>query len=222
LGVEVLCPHCNSHHIIKNGKNTNGKQRYKCKDCKRRFLRDYGYKAYLPDTNKQIIQFTKEGLGIRSTARVLQISTTTLLKRIIRIANSITKPTIPLCRTYEVDELSTFVGKKDNTIWLAYALEREQKEVVSFNIGRRTNLMLSKVIIALENAMTTQIYTDKLNIYQSLIPEYLHNTSRRNTNHIERNNLTLRNHIKRLGRKTICFSRSFIVLFAVVQIYFWG
>ncbi|PWJ89271.1 hypothetical protein BC749_12418 [Flavobacterium araucananum] len=29
------------------------------------------------------MQLTKEGLGIRSTARILKISTTTLLKRIV-------------------------------------------------------------------------------------------------------------------------------------------
>lgn len=45
----------------------------------------YKYSAYKASTNKHIIIFTKEGLGIRSTARILKISSTTLLKRIVSI-----------------------------------------------------------------------------------------------------------------------------------------
>ena len=33
-----ICPYCNSVHIVKNGKNNNGVQRYKCLDCNKRFL----------------------------------------------------------------------------------------------------------------------------------------------------------------------------------------
>ena len=42
----------------------------------------------------------------------------------------------------------------------------------------------------------------------------------RGTNHIERHNLTIRTHIKRLTRRTICFSRKAIMLYAVLKIYF--
>ena len=50
----------------------------------------------------------------------------------------------------------------------------------------------------------------------------LHSVKRFGTNHIERKNLTLRTHLKRLNRGTICFSRSLIVLNAVLKIYFWS
>lgn len=54
----------------------------------------YTYTAYRQGINMQIITLTKEGLGIRSTARVLRISTTTLLKRILLIAKTISRPAI--------------------------------------------------------------------------------------------------------------------------------
>lgn len=57
--------------------------------------------------DSKIIQFTKEWLGIRSTARILKISTTTLLKRIVQIAENIRKPIIPKGKIYEVDEINT-------------------------------------------------------------------------------------------------------------------
>ncbi len=42
----------------------------------------------------------------------------------------------------------------------------------------------------------------------SRVPKNKHLTGKIFTQRIERNNLTLRTRIKRLGRKTICFSRS--------------
>lgn len=74
LGVELQCPHCYSNNIIKSGKSSTGKQRYRCKHCQKRFITDYTYKAYLPNSDTKITQLTKEGLGIRSTARILGIS----------------------------------------------------------------------------------------------------------------------------------------------------
>lgn len=73
-----ICPKCKSKAIIKNGFTKNRKQQYHCKTCTTRFIDYYTNKACLPTTNNNIIKLTKEGLGIRSTARILQISATTL------------------------------------------------------------------------------------------------------------------------------------------------
>jgi len=172
--------------------------------------------------NQQIILFTKEGLGIRSTARVLRISVTTLLKRIVSIAANIKQPSIAMGKTYEVDEMRTYIGKKSRLRWIVYALERESKTVVSFNVGRRTNKTLKRVIRSLELANVRKIHTDKLKNYRYLIAKKLHDTHVHSTNHIERHNLSIRTHLKRLNRKTICFSRSLVVLMAVLRIYFWS
>ncbi|MFB9076215.1 IS1-like element transposase [Flavobacterium procerum] len=42
------------------------------------FYKNYTNQAYKSDINQNIIQLTKQGLGIRSTARILKISATTL------------------------------------------------------------------------------------------------------------------------------------------------
>lgn len=95
-----LCPNCKSNNIIKNGFTKNNKQQYYCKLCKNRFIDFYTNNAYKKNINTQIVQFIKEGVGIRSTARILQISATTLLKRIIKIARSIKSPTFTNNMTY--------------------------------------------------------------------------------------------------------------------------
>lgn len=216
------CPYCGMSSIIKNGKTKTGKQQYYCKSCTKRFIDYYTYQAYVPTTNHQIIILTKEGLGIRSTARVLEISTTTLLKRILQIAHTITPPAIPKGKIYEVDEIRTYVKSKNRLIWIVYALERETKRVVSFNVGNRTNKTLKKVIQTLELSKAKRIYTDKLQNYQYLIDKNVHRISIYGTNHIERKNLTLRTHLKRLSRRSICFSRNMIILVACLQVYFFS
>ena len=208
--------------MIKYGKTKCGNQRYICKRCKRTKVENYVYQAYKPDTDKNIIQFTKEGLGIRSTSRILRISTTTLLKRIVSIAKNINQPIISKGKSYEVDEMRIYVRQKQNFIWLVYALEKDSKKIVSFNVGKRTSKTLSRVLDTLKLSAAKKIFTDKLKNYKYLIDSKMHSVKRFGTNHIERQNLTLRIHLKRLNRRTICFSKSLIVLISVLKIYFWS
>lgn len=216
------CAKCVGKDFIKYGKTACGKQRYQCKNCKAITIMDYSYKAYKDDINNKIILLIKEGLGIRSTARVLEISPSTLLKRILKIAEDISQPIIPFYRTYEMDEMRFFIRKKSNPMWLVYAIDKNTKQVMSFYIGKRNNQTLNAVVKTLLNSKAEMIFTDKLKNYQYLIPQELHNTKRYGTNGIERKNLGLRTHLKRLGRKTICFSRSIIILSAILKIYFWS
>jgi insertion element IS1 protein InsB len=206
--------------MIKYGKTKSGNQRYICKLCNKTRVGNYIYKAYLPNINTDIILFTKEGVGIRSTARILQISATTLLKKIVSIAKNINKPNISKGKTYEVDEMCTYIGHKRNFIWVVYALERDSKNVVSFNVGKRTNKTLSRVLDTLKLSEAKKIFTDRLKNYRYLIDEKLHSVKRFGTNHIERQDLTLRTHLKRLNRRTICFSRNKLILISILKIYF--
>jgi len=185
------CPKCKEKKVIKNGRTKNNKQQYYCKMCFHRFIDNYTNQAYKLDINQNIIQLTKEVLGIRGTARILKISTTTLLKRIVIIAQNITKPIISKGKTYEVDELCTYIRHKKNYIWLVYALEKNSKTVVSFNVGKRTNKTLNRVLETLKLSDTKKIFTDRLKNYRYLIDEKLHSVKRFGTNHIERKNLKL-------------------------------
>jgi insertion element IS1 protein InsB len=218
-GVEM----CNffDNCLIKHGTSSANKIRFRCKVCKKTQVEHYSYNAYNPSINKRIVSLTKEGVGIRSTARLLQISTTTLLKRIISIAKSIPNQQIYKGKVYEVDEIRSYLRNKEKPIWIVYALERTTKRVVSFAIGRRTKRTLQNVINTLLLSSPKRIYTDGLVHYKALIGSLIHKVKRFGTNHIERNNLSIRTHLKRLSRKTICFSRSFIVLMCVLRIYFW-
>ena len=83
--IPVLCPHCQSDQVIRGGKTKTGQQRYKCQnaDCPHySFQLDLLYKGRLPEVKEQIIDMALNGSGIRDTARVLKISTTTVINEL--------------------------------------------------------------------------------------------------------------------------------------------
>ena len=222
VGESINSPYC-GNRAIKHGKTRQHKLRYRCKQeaCRKTFLLSYTNKACLPSTNELIVNLLREGCGIRSTGRLLSISITTVVRRILSISKGIRKPVIALSKSYEVDEMRTFCRSKQKPLWLVYALETTTNKVADFANGNRTKATLNKVINTLVLSRAASIHTDKLPLYGHLIPDTLHRTSRYGTNHIERTNLTLRIHLKRLNRKTLCFSKRMAMLAACVTIYFW-
>ena len=166
VGGHLKCS-SNSNSYMKHGKTRRGEQRYKCKACGRTFIEHYIKKAYItPDTS--ITALLTEGCGIRSISRLLKISGTTVLKRILVIAKNISKPFIPVNKAYEVDEMCTFYKAKSRLLWVVYALQKDTRQVADFAIGSRTKSTLQKVINTLCLSSANKIYTDKLNLTASL------------------------------------------------------
>jgi IS1 family transposase len=89
-------------------------------------------------------------------------------------------------------------------------------------VGKRNSKTLQRVIDTVLLSEATKLHTDKFPLYENLIPETMHTKTKYSINHIERKNLSIRTHLKRLSRKTICFSRSVEMLEACLKIYFWG
>lgn len=95
-GEAIRCPHCQSDAVVKYGKASNGKARFRCQheeQCGRTFIREYAYLGRTPEVKRQIVEMTLNGGGGRDIARVLQVSPTTgigeLKKRPARSRGSI-------------------------------------------------------------------------------------------------------------------------------------
>jgi transposase-like protein len=81
----VQCPHCQSDAVVKYGRASNGKERFRCQqreDCGRTFLRTYAYPGRLPHVKRQIVEMTLNGSGIRDIVRVLHVGPDTVLKEL--------------------------------------------------------------------------------------------------------------------------------------------
>ena len=81
----VHCPDCGNTQIAKYGKTSDGKQRFYCENedrSRHTFILHYQQKARIAGVKNMIIDMTLNGSGIRDIARVLKISTTTVIKEI--------------------------------------------------------------------------------------------------------------------------------------------
>ena len=108
----------------------------------------------------------------------------------------------------EVDEMWSYVGKKREPRWLWHAIDHRSGQVLAYVFGRRKDEVFLKLKGLLEPFGITKYYTDYWGTYTRHLDADAHQPGKRNTQQIERKHLTLRTRIKRLMRKTICFSRS--------------
>ncbi len=80
--------------------------------------------------------------------------------------------------------------------------------VLAYTFGPRTDETCRELLALLTPFNIGMITSDDWGSYGREVPKDKHLTGKIFTQRIERNNLTLRTRIKRLARKTICFSRS--------------
>lgn len=108
----------------------------------------------------------------------------------------------------EVDEMWSFVGKKKEPRWLWHALDHRTGKVLAYAFGRRKDAVFLQLKALLTPFGITRYYTDYWGTYARKLEPDVHSPGKRNTQQVERKHLTLRTRIKRLVRKTICFSKS--------------
>ena len=130
-----------------------------------------------------------------------------------------------LCEA-ELDELWSFVGSKQNQRWLWVAIDHSTRVVLAFTFGKRKDVVFRKLKNLLEPFNITMFYTDDWGSYERNLNPENHTITKKNTQRIERKNLNFRTRIKRLARKTICYSRSVlmhdIVIGLVINILEFG
>jgi insertion element IS1 protein InsB len=108
----------------------------------------------------------------------------------------------------EADEMWSFVGSKRHQRWLWHAIDHQTGEVLAYVLSNHQDSAFVQLKALLEPFGIIQFYTDAWGAYDRLIDPAFHTVGKRNTQRIERKHLTLRTRIKRLARKTICFSKS--------------
>jgi len=111
------------------------------------------------------------------------------------------------CEESEMDEQWSYVGDKSNQRWLWHAVDHKTNTVLAYVFGRRKDLVFKKLKELLEPFDIKRYYTDDWGAYERNLDPNKHEIGKRNTQKIERKNLNFRTWIKRLNRKTICFSK---------------
>ena len=115
---------------------------------------------------------------------------------------------IQLADEAEVDEMWSFVQRKKEPRWLWHAIDHLRGNVLADVLGRRKDEVFLKLKALLEPFGIKRYYPDYYGAYTRHLEAAEHQPGKRPTQKIERKHLRLRTQIKRLTRKTICFSKS--------------
>ena len=108
----------------------------------------------------------------------------------------------------EMDEMWSFVQKKEQQRWLWHAIDHQSGSVLAYVLGTHTDTVFLHLKQLLAPFGISHFYTDDWGTYQRHLNPEQHEIGKANTQKIERKHLTLRTRIKRLARKTLCFSKS--------------
>lgn len=222
---EITCPICKGNQTIKAGRSSKGTQRYQCQqeDClKNTFMLEYRYRACETGTKEKIIDMAINSAGIRDTARVLKIDKGTVINTLKKKANTLEslhpklselssdgrlEVRLEAACEVEMDEQWSYVGSKSNQRWLWIAVDHVTNVLLAYVFGTRQDDVFKKLKALLNPYNIRRFYTDGWGAYERHLDPDKHEVGKQNTQKIERKNLNFRTWIKRLTRKTICFSK---------------
>ena len=107
------------------------------------------------------------------------------------------------------DEIWSFVRSKKQQCWLWWVEDAATGQVVACVFGRRTHATFRRLqaVLAAAGLAVAQWLTDAWGAYQVCLPAGQRQAGKKPLQRLERKHLTLRTRLKRLTRKTICFSK---------------
>jgi len=138
ITITLTCPQCRSSKIVKNGNKIYKKQNYLCKDCHRQFIGDHNltYKCCHSSLCHRLKKMLVRGVGIRDAAYIEKISVNKVLSALSKTDYRIV-PKNSHYKNLEVDEFWSYVGNKENKLWLLYVYSSETGEIICYVFGRR-------------------------------------------------------------------------------------
>jgi insertion element IS1 protein InsB len=210
------CPKCGGSKIMKYGHIHNGKPRFRCKQCGRQFVENPTNRIISREIRQIIDNLLLERISLRGLCRATGVSLTWLQSYVNKKYESSRLEVTYLPKkgkiTIECDEICTFVGNKLVRLWIWLAIEVSNRMIVGFWVGCRS-LECARALFRSLPPVYRQCavcHTDGLASYTASFPSTRHKsfpTGRGKTNHIERFNLTLRQRVARLARKTLSFAK---------------
>lgn len=76
--ITICCQHCGSKDLARNGHASNGKQRYRCKSCKRQSRENPAANGYTEERREEIIKAYQERSSMRGLTRTFGVARNTV------------------------------------------------------------------------------------------------------------------------------------------------
>ncbi len=112
----------------------------------------------------------------------------------------------------EIDELQTFVGNKKNKFWIWTVVNHQKKGIILWNIGDRSHESFEPIWQIIKCWHSFFYVTDGWKVYPMYIESEDHLISKTYMTRVEGENTRLRHYLARLHRKTLCYSKSLLLL----------
>src|SRR5512135_1956343 len=77
--ITVDCPHCGSDQLARNGRAPNGKQKYRCKTCKKQSRENPMPHVYPEERREEILRAYEERSSLRGLERTFGVSRHTVI-----------------------------------------------------------------------------------------------------------------------------------------------
>jgi len=123
----------------------------------------------------------------------------------------------------ELDEVWSFVFCKRNQVWIWLAVCRRTRQVVAWHYGPRDEVSCQLLWAKVPTQYKAKTcYSDFWHSYKQVIPQEQHHACTKQegqTNHVERFNLTLRQRVSRLVRKTLSYSKDLLCLIRHMRLF---
>jgi insertion element IS1 protein InsB len=119
----------------------------------------------------------------------------------------------------EADEMWSYVQRKSQQRWLWHAINHQTGAILAYVLADHKDQAFLQLKALLEPFGISQYYTDAWGAYDRHLEPAIHTVGKRHTQKIERKHLTLRTRIKRLARKTICFSKTILMHDTVIGLF---
>jgi insertion element IS1 protein InsB len=219
LDKAVSCPHCQGIKVVCNGIKRNGRQNLLCRSCTKQFQSDYVYSGSVVANKILVVKMLCRGSGIRDCAVVTGMSKSTVLTLIKRLAASLTlKPQKHRYSRVQIDEQWSYVGRKEKKVWMIYAYAAQEDEIIAFTMGKRSAEAVRNLLVKLKSLDIGCFLTDDWEAFSAVLPKAKHQAGKQYTKAIEGVNTFFRTRVRRLMRRTVCFSKKLIYHYSMIKI----
>jgi len=214
----VSCPYCQSVKVVKNGIKKSGMQNLWCRQCNKQFQSEYLYWACDPDRRALLMKMLLRGSGIRDCAAVAGVSQEAVLRLIVRNALKLEiKPCYSHYIKVQIDELWSYLGKKQKKVWMLYAYSAQDGEIPGFAMGKRNQKTVSNLLLKLKALEIDFFLTDNWEAFKAVLPYEKHLIGKQFTKAIEGVNTWFRTRLRRLVRRTVGFSKKLIYHYSIIK-----
>ena len=204
----MKCPNCQAPNPRKYGFK-NRKQRYQCRECGRIFQSSYCEIGYSHDVKKICLRMYLNGMAFRAIERVTGIHHTTIINWVRKSGEDLSEDESANPKVAQLDELQTYVGRKQNKIWVWMAVNHYLPGILAVQIGDRSGQTFEKLWKRIKTWNSRKYLTDGYCVYANYIPPKKHQVlPKTQLTRVESENTRVRHYLARLKRQTLSYSKS--------------